>query len=130
MSRTAEAPALEPHRLKALVAAADQLQLEAVVEVRSEAELETALDANARIIGVNSRDLETLEVDERVPRKLMPKIPANVVGIWESGVHTKDDVRRAADCGADAVLVGSALSKASDPASLVRALSSIVRSGR
>ena len=124
------ARALEPAQLKALVALADQLKLEAVVEVRSEHELQAALDAGARIIGVNSRDLETLEVNERVPRKLMPKLPADVIGIWESGVHTKDDVRRAADCGADAVLVGSALSQASDPESLVRALSRIPRSGR
>jgi indole-3-glycerol phosphate synthase len=124
------ARALAPEELTALVGVADGLKLEAIVEIRSERELETALEAKARIIGVNSRDLETLEVDERVPRRLMPMIPSDVIGIWESGVRTKDDVRRAADCGADAVLVGSALSQAPDPESLVRALTSIPRSGR
>jgi indole-3-glycerol phosphate synthase len=124
------ARALAPDDLKALVSVAEKLKLEPIVEIRSERELEIALEANARIIGVNSRDLETLEVDERVPRRLMPLIPADVIGIWESGVRTKDDVRRAADCGADAVLVGSALSKARDPEALVRALTSIPRSGR
>lgn len=122
--------ALGPDRLRSLMGAASQASLEAVVEVRTEAELEVALEAGAGIIGVNSRDLETLEVDEAVPRRLMPLIPSGVVGIWESGVRSPDDVRRAADCGADAVLVGSALSQARDPAALVRALAGIPRKGR
>ena len=124
------ARALEPQRLKALVRAAGDAALDAVVEVRSERELQAALDAGAEIVGVNSRDLETLEVDERVPRRLMPLIPPGVVGIWESGVRTTADVQRAADCGADAVLVGSALSQAADPESLVRALASVPRQAR
>ena len=124
------ARALDPDLLKALLAWSRKLGLEALVEVRTEAELEIAVGIGADMIGVNSRDLETLEVDERVPRRLMPLIPPSVIGVWESGVHTKDDVRRAADCGADAVLVGSALSKAPDPAALVRALTSIERNPR
>lgn len=124
------ARALEPARLRALAQAARARNLETVIEVRTEKELELALDSGAEIIGVNSRDLETLVVDESVPQRLMPKIPAGVIGIWESGVRTVDDVRRAADCGADAVLVGSALSEAKDPAALVRALASISRLGR
>ena len=124
------ARALSPQDLEALMRRAKELHLETVVEVRSEEELEAALAANAAIVGVNSRDLETLEVDDRVPQRLMPKIPKEVIGIWESGVQSKDDVKRAADCGADAVLVGSALSKARDPELLVRSLSAIPRSGR
>jgi indole-3-glycerol phosphate synthase len=122
--------ALDHELLAALLAWSRKLGLEALVEVRTESELETALKVGADMIGVNSRDLETLEVDERVPRRLMPLLPANVVGVWESGVHTRDDVRRAAECGADAVLVGSALSKAPDPAALVRSLASIERQPR
>ena len=124
------ARALPPDRLRSLMSAASQASLDAVVEVRSEMELDVAVHAGAEIIGVNSRDLETLEVDEAVPRRLMPLIPPGIVGIWESGVRTPDDVRRAADCGADAVLVGSALSQSSDPAALVRALADIPRKGR
>jgi len=93
-------------------------------------ELARALDCGAAIVGVNSRDLETLEIDERVPERLMPLIPSSVVGVWESGVHDVESVRRAAECGADAVLVGSALSRAGDPEALVRALSRVPREGR
>ena len=121
------ARALAPDELAALLAATRRLGLEAVVEVRTEEELERAVDAEADIIGVNSRNLETLEVDERVPDRLMPMIPADCVRVWESGVRTVADVQRAADAGADAVLVGSALSTAADPAALLRSLRGIPR---
>ena len=124
------ARALAPDHLRRMMQAAVALDLETVVEVRTEQELEVAVDAGARIIGVNSRDLETLAVDERVPQRLVPKIPPGIIGIWESGVRTRDDVARASDCGADAVLVGSALSASADPASLVQQLASIPRKGR
>lgn len=124
------ARALEQPQLTKLMEFAGRLGLEAVVEVRNEAELERALDAGATIVGVNSRDLETLEVDERVPERLMPMVPANVVGIWESGVHDVESVRRAAAAGADAVLVGSALSRAPDAAALIRELSVVPREAR
>lgn len=124
------ARALDPERLRSMQRAAMERGLETVIEVRSEAELELAIDVGAAIVGVNSRDLETLEVDERVPRRLMPLIPQHIIGIWESGVRVRDDVRLAADCGADAVLVGSALSQARDPAALVSELASIPRKGR
>ncbi len=124
------ARALEPSHLRSMMRNAREARLETVVEVRDERELDLAVDAGAEIIGVNSRDLETLQVDEGVPRRLMPLIPSTIIGIWESGVRTSEDVRRAADCGADAVLVGSALSQAADPAALVRELASIPRQGR
>lgn len=124
------ARALPPDELPKLMNAARRLELETLVEVRSEVELERALDAGAEIIGVNSRDLETLEVDERVPKRLMPLIPSHVIGVWESGIHDSADVQRAADRGADAVLVGSALSRASDPEDLVRSLTGIARQER
>jgi indole-3-glycerol phosphate synthase len=124
------ARALPQQQLVSLIGVARQLQLESVVEVRTEEELERALLAGAEIIGVNSRDLETLEVDERVPQRLMPRIPREVIGIWESGVRDVEDVRRAADAGADAVLVGSALSRSSDPEGLVRSLTGVPRQSR
>ena len=124
------ARALSPEDLPRMMSAARDLGLETLVEVRSEAELERAIEAGAEIIGVNSRDLETLEVDERVPERLIPMIPPQVVAVWESGVRDVGDVQRAADAGADAVLVGSALSKANDPAQLVRGLSNVPRKPR
>ncbi|MGH7638532.1 MAG: indole-3-glycerol phosphate synthase TrpC, partial [Gemmatimonadaceae bacterium] len=102
------ARALSPEDLPKMVNAARELGLETLVEVRSEGELERAIEAGAEIIGVNSRDLETLEVDERIPERLIPMIPPHVIAVWESGVHQREDVRKAAEAGADAVLVGSA----------------------
>lgn len=124
------ARALSPDELPQMMRAARALELEALVEVRTESELERAIDAGAEIIGVNSRDLETLDVDDRVPERLIPLIPPPIIAVWESGIHGMDDVQRAADAGADAVLVGSALSKAKDPAKLVRTLSKVPRKPR
>jgi len=124
------ARALSPHELPYLVHQARRQQLEVVVEVRSADELARALDAGADIIGVNSRNLETLEIDPGVPEELVPSIPAHIVAIWESGVASRADVERAAKFGADAVLVGSALSRSSDPEALVRELSQVPRTGR
>jgi indole-3-glycerol phosphate synthase len=60
----------------------------------------------------------------------MPQIPPHVIGVWESGIESANDVERAAECGADAVLVGSALSRSADPEGLVRALGAIPRKER
>ena len=119
--------ALRPDRLAQLVKAADALGLESLVEVRTEEELRRALDGGARVVGVNCRNLETLEVDLGVARELMPRIPADVVAVWESGIANADDVARAAACGADAVLVGSVVSADSDPAAAVRRLGGVPR---
>ena len=124
------ARALPPTELATLMAAAHARGLDAVVEVRTEGELDTAMEGGARIIGVNSRDLETLEVDERVPARLIPMIPPEILTIWESGVQSVEDVRRAANAGADAVLIGSALSRAPDAVALLRSLSGITRKVR
>lgn len=124
------ARALEPAALTALAREAEGLGLEALIEVRTDAELERAVSTGAPIIGVNSRDLETLAVDFAVTARLLPLIPASLVAIAESGVSVREDVERAASCGADAVLVGSALSAATDAAAAVRALTGVRRSSR
>lgn len=121
------ARAIPPVTLRGLVAYADAIGLETLVEVRSADELDRALDAGARVIGVNCRDLETLDVDAAVAERVMERMPSGVVGIWESGIRTAADVARAGAAGADAVLVGSAVSAAADPAAAVRALSSTPR---
>ena len=124
------ARALPPHELATLLRMAKAAHLDPVVEVRTEGELECALEFGAGIIGVNSRNLETLEVDARVPERLVPMIPPGIVAIWESGVEGLDDVQRAAAAGADAVLVGSVLSRSRDPEALVRSLTRVPRESR
>ena len=121
------ARALPPATLAALVRDTRALGLEPLVEIRDEAELEAALRAEATVIGVNNRDLETLAIDPSTGDRMLPLIPASCIAIWESGVQTADDVRRAAGVGADAVLVGSSVSAAADPTAAVRALTGIAR---
>jgi indole-3-glycerol phosphate synthase len=124
------ARSLEPSVLADLAAEATALGLEALIEVRTEAELELALSAGVALVGVNSRDLETLVLDFAVTERLLPLIPAGCVAIAESSVHGRTDVERAAGWGADAVLVGSVLSAAADPTAAVRALTGVRRGSR
>jgi indole-3-glycerol phosphate synthase len=124
------ARALGPSELPAMTEAARRLGLEVIVEIRDEDELLRALDAGATIIGVNNRNLETLEIDPRTSEKLIPKIPAGIIAIAESGVTGRGDVERVASIGADAVLVGSAISAAADPIVAVRALTGVPRVAR
>lgn len=116
------ARALEPVRLEELVNVAAEIGLEALVEVRSETELETALSTGANLIGINNRNLETLEIDAATVGRLMRLVPAAVAAVAESGMAERADVERAGRAGADAVLVGSAISASGDPAAAVRAL--------
>jgi indole-3-glycerol phosphate synthase len=124
------ARALDDARLAALVALAHDTGVEPLVEVRDDRELDAALAAGARVIGVNNRDLETLVIDRGTSERLLPRIPSGCVAIAESGVRDAGDVRRAAACGADAVLVGSSVSAAADPGAAVRALAGVSRQGR
>ena len=124
------ARALPPDELCTLADFARQWQVEPLIEVRDEQELEAALAAHARVVGVNSRNLETLDVDAAIVDRLLPAVPADVVAIAESGMSIRADVERAAESGADAVLVGSALSAASDAAAAVRMLAAVHRRGR
>jgi indole-3-glycerol phosphate synthase len=124
------ARALSPSALQEMMAAARELSLEPLVEVRTDAELMLALELGARVIGINSRDLETLEVDAAVPRRLLPMVPPEVIAVAESGVEDVQDVIARAEWGADAVLVGSALSASGDPETAVRALTHVRRSPR
>jgi indole-3-glycerol phosphate synthase len=121
------ARALSPAVLVDLASFADSIGLEALIEVRDEHELETALRTGAALIGVNSRNLETLVVDASVCERLIPNVPADRVAIYESGVSTRADVERAAELGADAVLVGSLLSASAAPADALRALTGVPR---
>lgn len=121
--------AVSPETLRQLIGVARDIALETLVEIRTERELDLALSCGATIIGVNNRNLETLEIDPENSLRLIPMIPGDVVAIGESGVKSADDVRRLGEAGADAVLVGSGLSAASDPATAVRSLTGIRRGG-
>jgi indole-3-glycerol phosphate synthase len=124
------ARALAPAALREMASIAAALGLDALIEVRDEEELRLALETDAPAVGVNNRDLETLRIDPRTSERLIPLIPPARVAIYESGVADVDDVRRAASTGADAVLVGSSVSAAADPAAAVRALARVPRAGR
>jgi indole-3-glycerol phosphate synthase len=124
------ARALSPERLREMTETARRLELEVLIEVRDEAELERALECGAAMIGVNNRDLETLVIDPATAERLIPRIPPDLLAIAESGVSSRSDVERYAVCGADAVLVGSSISSAEDPAQGARALAGVPRRGR
>lgn len=119
--------AVDPSCLRDLLDAGRDVGLEILTEVRDEAELELALIYQAELIGVNNRNLETLEIDPGNAARVIPFIPAGVVAIAESGVKSADDVSKLAGIGADAVLVGSELSGSADPESAVRALTKFKR---
>jgi indole-3-glycerol phosphate synthase len=124
------ARALPVHALAALASAAREWGIEPLIEVRTDDELAAALRAEAHVVGVNSRDLETLEVHPETLERVLPRVPPGVVAIAESGMTTLEDVERAARAGADAVLIGSSLSVSSDPAEAIRAVAGITRRGR
>ena len=121
------ARAVPPARLKELIKAGDDVGIEILVEVRDTGELDLALSLDARLIGVNNRNLETLEIDPETSLRLLPLIPRAIVAIAESGVKSLADVTRLAAAGADAVLIGSELSASADPAAAVRALTGVAR---
>jgi len=100
--------------LGGLVDEARSAGFEPLVETHTRDELETALRTGARVIGVNSRDLRRLEVDLGRAEELLPTVPDDRVGVAESGMEKPEDVRRMIDAGADAVLVGTAVTRADD----------------
>ncbi len=122
--------AIEPSRLGPLAALARELALELLFEVRDERELERALAAGAGIIGVNNRNLETLQIDLETVARILPLVPPECIAVAESGYSTRAQVEAAAAAGADAVLVGSSLSAAPDPSAAVRAIVGVERRPR
>ena len=124
------ARALHPDRFAALAAEAQALALDVLLEVRNEDELERALRVPHGIIGVNNRNLETLAIDDAVSERLLPLIPDDRIAVYESGIADRTGVERAAALGANAVLVGSALSAASNPMAAVAALTGVIRAPR
>jgi indole-3-glycerol phosphate synthase len=116
------AAALTELELKALMSAAVDLGMDALVETHSPEDMDKALATDAPVVGVNARDLETLEVDVDRALGLLPEVPGDRVAVLESGVSSREQVERALGAGARAVLVGEALMRAGDPGAMVREL--------
>lgn len=112
--------ALTDQELKAYLQKANELGLDALVETHDEEEVKRALEAGAEIIGVNNRDLRNFEVRLETSEKLSRLIPKDKVFVSESGVHTKEDVRRLKKIGANALLIGESVVKVADPVSALR----------
>ncbi|MCX4340250.1 MAG: indole-3-glycerol phosphate synthase TrpC [Lachnospiraceae bacterium] len=105
---------LSEAQLKEYLAVCDELRLSALVEAHDEAEVEIALRAGARVIGINNRNLKDFTVDTENSRRLRERIPKHALFVSESGVSGAEDVKRLSKIGADAVLVGEALMRAAD----------------
>ena len=105
---------LNKAQLKEYIKICDTLGLSALVEAHDEAEVKTAVEAGARIIGVNNRNLKDFTVDTDNSRRLRELIPNDVLFVSESGVKTAEDVQSLREIGADAVLIGEALMRAED----------------
>jgi len=111
--------ALEQNALVSLVERAVSIDLVPLVEVHTEDELDRALEAGARVLGVNARNLATLEVDRGVFGRIAPRVPEGIIKIAESGIRGPHDLLAYAAAGADAVLVGESLVTGKDPRSAV-----------
>lgn len=114
--------ALEQPLLESLVDRTESLGMTALVEVHTEEEADRAIRAEASVIGVNARDLKTLDVDPEAFGRIAPGLPSDVVKIAESGIGGRGDLLTYAGLGADAVLVGEALVTSGDPRAAVQSL--------
>jgi indole-3-glycerol phosphate synthase len=113
---------LSADMLRSYLKTACELGLSALVEVHTEKELHTAVEAGARVIGINNRNLKTFEVDIKNTLQLVGRIPKNRVCVSESGIKSPDDIERLRQAGVDAVLIGTAFMKAVDIAKKIREL--------
>ncbi len=116
--------ALDAGQLKDLLGLTRSRGVAALVEVHDEVETAAALEAGARAIGVNHRDLRTFNIDLALTERLRKLVPREVVLVAESGIHSVADARRMREAGADAILVGELLMRAADPAAQIRELTS------
>jgi indole-3-glycerol phosphate synthase len=96
--------------------------MSSLIEVHTHDELERALEISPEIIGVNSRNLKTLDVDPAAFAQLIPRIPASMVRVAESGISSRGDVEFAQEHGATAILVGETLVRSADPELAMREL--------
>lgn len=114
--------ALDDAKLSALSSSARDLGMSSLVEIHDESELERALGAGVTLIGINNRNLRTLQVDLGVTERLAPRIPPDRIVVGESGIVTRADIERMARAGVDAILVGESIIMQDDCEAAVRAL--------
>ena len=114
--------AISKSQLRDYYALATELGMSTLVEIHTEQELEDAMEIEPAIIGVNSRNLKTLEVDPEVFSLLLPRIPDGLIKVAESGIANRSQVIAAESAGANVILVGEALVKAGDPIKSMAAL--------
>ena len=107
--------ALEPPHLRQLVAFAHELGMQVLCEAHDAHEVDRAMAAGARMIGVNARDLRTFKLDPELPAKLRDLVPRSFTYVAESGVGSPADAKRLAEAGVDAILIGSYFMKAASP---------------
>ena len=114
--------ALSKNQLEDYYHLSTELGMRSLIEVHTNDELERALEISPEIIGVNSRNLKTLEVDARAFAELIPQIPSNIARVAESGISTREEVVFAQECGATAILVGEALVRSESPSVAINQL--------
>ncbi len=107
-------------KTKRFVRKAKELEMESLVEIHSEEDLKFALDSKARLIGINNRNLKTLEVELGTTEELIKKIPEKKIKVSESGINTKEDLKKIFNVGTDAALIGTSIMKAEDIEEKVR----------
>jgi indole-3-glycerol phosphate synthase len=114
--------ALSKNQLEDYFHLSTELGMRSLIEVHTNVELERALEISPEIIGVNSRNLKTLEVDARAFAELIPQIPSTIARVAESGISTREEVVFAQECGATAILVGEALVRSGSPSVAINQL--------
>ena len=114
--------ALSRSQLKDFYDLSCELGMASLIEVHTAQELESAMEISPRMIGINSRNLKTLDVDTRAFADLIPQIPDEIIRVAESGISSRSDVQGAQNCGASVILVGEALVKSGDPISAMQEL--------
>ena len=116
------ASSLDARQLRDFITIIDDLRRDAVVEVHDDRELDISLEAGARIVGVNNRDLRDFSVSLETSERLVQRIPENVIRVSESGIRSRADIDRLVRAGFDAFLVGESLLRQADRTAAVRAL--------
>jgi len=113
---------LSKSKLRDYFQLATSLGMQVLVEVHDMSEVELALEIDSKIIGVNCRNLKTLEIDKTVFDLILPRLPENVLKVAESGISTRDEVEKIESLGANAILVGETLVKSGNPVHTIKEL--------
>ena len=117
---------LPAETLKSYITIAEELELSALVEAHTEAEIEQAVEAGARIIGINNRNLKNFAVDIEACAKLRSHIPPHIVTVSESGIQSAEDVRVLNGMGFNAVLIGESIMRSADKTQFLKDLKSLI----